>query len=100
MPTTEELRKGWRERLGAAAIDTTPSLREAGLMLGAGTVLAPRERDRWGRPALAIDDNGERVLALLVAAYRRPTALPSRRRPSTISAAPPQPMRTARRRWR
>lgn len=71
MPTTEELQQGWRERVRGAVIEPTLSLTEAGLVPGAGTVLAAPGHDRWGRPALAIDGNKERILALLAMAYRR-----------------------------
>lgn len=40
-----------------------------GLVLGVGTVLAKASGDRCGRPAVAIDNAEERILALLAVAY-------------------------------
>ena len=42
---------------------------EEGLVLGAGTVLAKASSNHSGRPAVAIDNAEERVLALLAVAY-------------------------------
>ncbi len=49
-----------------------PRLGEEGLTLGPMTVIAKRVANRWGEPALAIDE--ARVLALLAVAYWRPAA--------------------------
>jgi hypothetical protein len=63
------MRKRWQERLRTSSIEPAATFTQAGLVLGAGTVLATRSTDRWGRPTLAIDGNEERILALLAVAY-------------------------------
>jgi len=79
MLSADRLRKGWETRVRTTSIEPTPSITEAGLVLGAGTVLARRITDRQGRPALAIDGNEERIAALLAVAYGSAIA------PETIS---------------
>jgi len=42
---------------------------EEGLVIAAGTFLAKARGDSYGRPAVAIDNSEERILALLAVAY-------------------------------
>jgi hypothetical protein len=51
-----------------------PALAEAGLTLGAMTILAGRVRDRWGASDLALKGNEARILALLAVAYGHPVS--------------------------
>jgi hypothetical protein len=50
------------------------TLAEAGIVLGAGTVLAARGTDRSGRATFAIGGCGERILALLAVAHGQAVA--------------------------
>jgi hypothetical protein len=79
MPSADRLRKDWEARVGAASTEPAPRITEAGLVLGAGTVLVQHITDRHGRSTFAIDGNEERILALLAVAYGRPVE------PETIS---------------
>ncbi len=47
-------------------------INDDGLVFGAGTVLARMTRDDFGAPVLALEDDKDRVLALLAAAFGRP----------------------------
>lgn len=69
MPSADSLRMAWEDRARSSAIEPVMTITEAGLVLGAGSVLAKRRIDRWGRPSLALDGNEERLLALLSVAY-------------------------------
>lgn len=66
----EQLEKRWRESGRLRAIHSVMSLEEDGLVLGAGTVLSPREPGDADR--LMVDGNEPRVLTLLSVAYGRP----------------------------
>lgn len=71
MLTADSLRKSW-ENLGRfAAIEPALTITEAGLVLGAGTVLAKHMTTAGGSPALAVTGNEERILALLTVACAR-----------------------------
>jgi hypothetical protein len=71
MLPADRLRKDWETRVRSASIEPAPNIAEAGLVLGAGTVLARRITDRHGRSTFAIDGNEGRILALLAVAYGR-----------------------------
>lgn len=71
MPSADQLQERWEARVLAASIEPAPAFTEAGLIFGAGTVLAKRITDCRGRPVIAIDGNEERILALLAVAYGR-----------------------------
>lgn len=71
MLPADRLRKDWETRVRTASIEPAPNIAEAGLVLGAGTVLARRITDRHGRSTFAIDGNEGRILALLAVAYGR-----------------------------
>lgn len=89
MPSTEKMQEAWAARLRTAPIEPVMALTEAGLVLGAGTVLAEHSANRWGPPVLAIGGNEERILALLAVAYGRaiePTVIDNIRRASEHSA--------------
>jgi hypothetical protein len=66
----ECLAKSWGERLASAPIDEVMRFSEAGLLLGAGTVLAPS----IGRGEVRLEGREPRLLALLAAAHRRAPA--------------------------
>ena len=65
----EQLGKAWQERLSQVPIDSVPAFRAAGLVLGAGTVLARANRQPALRSIRLPDD--KRLLTLLSAAYGR-----------------------------
>jgi hypothetical protein len=71
MLPADQLRRDWEARVRTVSIEPAPGITDAGLVLGAGTVLARRITGRQGRSALAIDGNEERILALLAVAYGR-----------------------------
>lgn len=71
MLPADRLRKDWETRVRTASIEPAPNIAEAGLVFGAGTVLARRITDRHGRSTFAIDGNEGRILALLAVAYGR-----------------------------
>jgi hypothetical protein len=62
----EQLRHAWRFRARAVPISLAPQFTPEGLVLGAGTILLPTE---GARRLKKLDDEKERVLALLSAAY-------------------------------
>ena len=64
MPPIEDLRSTWTQQVRTASFHASLSFTEEGIVLGAGTVLAEDEAE-LGR-------KGERILALLSTAYRRP----------------------------
>jgi hypothetical protein len=53
-------------------IEPLATLSDAGLVLGAGTLLVRTEEDVCGRPRLAVDADGTRLFALLSIAFDRP----------------------------
>jgi hypothetical protein len=66
----EELQKAWRERGSEVPIEPSPTFNKAGLVLGAGTVLAPESDHTQGH--ICLTSGGEaRLIALLAAAYQR-----------------------------
>jgi hypothetical protein len=67
----DQLAKAWRERRGSVAIDAAMRFSDEGLVLGAGTVLAPTGDS--GRD-VSIEPAEPRLRALLAAAHRRPPA--------------------------
>jgi hypothetical protein len=72
MPSAEALRKAWVERTRSCPVEPVMTLTEAGLVLGAGTLLMKRRPGSGGGPALRIDGAEQRILALLAVAYERP----------------------------
>ncbi len=65
--SADSLHKAWQERGRFAAIEPVMTITEAGLVLGAGTVLAKRN----GSFSLSLAGDEERILALLTVAYGR-----------------------------
>jgi hypothetical protein len=68
---TEPLTKRFDERLSRTGLSTAIAINEAGLVLGAGTVLARMTRDEYGALHLDLKADAPRVFALLAAAYAR-----------------------------
>jgi hypothetical protein len=66
----EELNKAWLARTADVPIEPAMSFQRDGLVLGAGTVLAPIDQDNCGR-SICIDGDETRLLTLLSAAYGR-----------------------------
>ena len=66
----EQLSKAWRARLASVPIDLAMTFAPGGLVLGAGTVLAPAETD--GRRTIRLEGREARLVALLSAAHLRP----------------------------
>ncbi len=72
MHSGETLTKKFEERLWRAPIGYAIEINDAGLVFGAGTVLAQMTRDWEGAQVLALDNsNEERILTLLSAVYGR-----------------------------
>jgi hypothetical protein len=67
----EQLRKRFDERLWRSPINYAIEINDAGLVFGAGTVLARMTRDRESAPVLALDKDRQRIFALLATAYGR-----------------------------
>lgn len=66
------LQKIWDERLQSRPFYASVELTDNGLMFGAGTQLAPLRKGNSGACGLDLGRDGDRVLALLAVAYRRP----------------------------
>jgi Deoxyribonuclease NucA/NucB len=67
----EIFRKRWSEEARLRPFHPYPNIGDEGLTLGAGTILVPMKRDRFGAPVLAVEGNEEKILALLSLGYRR-----------------------------
>ena len=67
---SEALEEAWRAQLARSTIEPMLALRPEGLVLGAGTVLAPSEGEGRSK-ALRLKGREDRVLTLLPAAYGR-----------------------------
>jgi hypothetical protein len=81
----DRLGKAWRARQASAPIDAVMRFSDEGLVLGAGTVLAPAEEPSGGVRLKGLEP---RLVALLAAAHRR-----------TPSASSLTHLRKAARRW-
>lgn len=70
----DTLAAAWRQERARrlARQSLRPRLGPEGLSLGPMVVVAKGTTDRWGSPALAVDGNKARILALLSVAYWRP----------------------------
>jgi hypothetical protein len=89
LPSAEKLQEAWAARLRTAPIEPVIALTGAGLVLGAGTVLAGHSANLWGPPAIDISGNEERILALLAVACGRaigPNVIDNIRRASEHAA--------------
>lgn len=72
MRAAEFLKKRFDERLSrSGTIATAIEINHAGLVFGAGTVLARMTRDAYGAPRLDVNADWQRVFALLAVAYGR-----------------------------
>ncbi len=71
MRSRETLRKRFDERLQRFPIGYAIEINDAGLVFGAGTVLARMTQDQCGAPVLDLDTDRQRIYALLAAAYGR-----------------------------
>jgi hypothetical protein len=67
------LRKCWSEQ--ARFLHPSLNITEDGLLLGAGTCLAPMIQDHFGVRALDLDGREEHILALLSLAYQKPVSV-------------------------
>ena len=72
MRARESLKKRFDERLSRSAINTAIEINDAGLVFGAGTVLARMRRDACGASRLDLYADWQRMATLLAAAYGRP----------------------------
>ncbi|ARN80704.1 hypothetical protein B1812_06035 [Methylocystis bryophila] len=75
----DALEERFEKRLRSRPVAYAPEICEEGLVLGAGTILARMKRDASGAPCLAVEEDEDRLLALLAAAQGRP-ASPALRR--------------------
>lgn len=71
MRSGDILRKRFDERLWHGPINYAVEINDAGLVFGAGTVLARMTQGRCGAPVLALDEDRQRIFTLLAAAYGR-----------------------------
>ncbi|GEM_PF-936217 len=69
MQSITTLRKRFETYRLCASIRDSLEITDAGLVLGAGTILMRMEKDALGHPALALTQDEERALALLSVAY-------------------------------
>ena len=65
MRSWEAVREEWAQGARSRPVHPSMVITGAGLVLGLGTVLARASVDRWGRLALAIDDDEERIRLFL-----------------------------------
>ena len=65
----ETLRKRFEERLRHRTIGCAIEINDAGLVLGAGTILARMTKDEGGEPILDLDADRQRTCALLAVVY-------------------------------
>lgn len=72
----EALGEAWRAQKAVAPIERTPTFREGGLILGAGTVLAGAEPG-IGHPEIRLRDGEARLRTLLAVAYERDPTEPA-----------------------
>ena len=70
MQSVAILKKRFEEYAWWRPLDRAMAINDAGLVLGAGTVLAETARDPTGAPVLKLEGHEERLLALLSVAYR------------------------------
>jgi hypothetical protein len=68
----DTLEQQFEKRFRSRQISCAPEINDAGLVFGAGTILAPMSRDPYGSPILSLEKDGDRILALLSAAYNQP----------------------------
>lgn len=61
MLSADQLQKKWKQRALLFPIEPAMTFTEAGLVLGAGTVLAACRTDRRGRATFAIDSGEKRI---------------------------------------
>ncbi len=61
MLSADQLQKKWEQRALLFPFDPAMTFTEAGLVLGAGTVLAACRTDRRGRATFAIDSGEKRI---------------------------------------
>ncbi|MGO9132691.1 MAG: hypothetical protein ACLP8A_01405 [Methylovirgula sp.] len=74
MRATETLKKRFDERVSHRAISYAIEINDAGLVFGAGTVLARMTQDPRDAPRLDLNTDRQRVVALLAVAYGRPVS--------------------------
>lgn len=74
MHAAEALKKRFEERLSRAAIATAIEINDAGLVFGAGTVLARMTGDAGDASRLDLNADWRRIAALLTVAYGRPVS--------------------------
>jgi len=69
--TSVNFEKRWNDEVRYRCFYPSLSIIEKGLVLGAGTILAPMQRDRFGMRKLTIDGREEQILALLSLGFNR-----------------------------
>ncbi|QGM45778.1 hypothetical protein [Methylocystis heyeri] len=70
----DALRERFEKRLWSRPISHAAEIGDDGLILGAGTILARMTRDAFGAPRLAVEEDEDRIFALLAAAHGRPAS--------------------------
>ncbi len=76
MAAIDQLRKQWQEEAAVRPFHPYLHIDDDGLVLGAGTLLAPMIKDHSGAPVLALDgDEEQRIIALLSLGYRRTVSI-------------------------
>jgi hypothetical protein len=75
MNREEALKERFEKHVRSQPICCAAEIGDEGLVWGARTILARMTRDAFGSPILALDEDGERLLALLgVATWRPPSS--------------------------
>ncbi|WP_020176715.1 NucA/NucB deoxyribonuclease domain-containing protein [Methyloferula stellata] len=69
------LRKCWSEQARLRPFHSSLNITEDGLLLGAGTCLAPMIQDHFGVRALDLDGREEHIVGLLSLAYQKPVSV-------------------------
>jgi hypothetical protein len=75
----DALRERFEKRLWSRPISHAAEIGDDGLILGAGTILARMTRDAFGAPRLAVEEDEDRLIALLAAAHGSPASPELRR---------------------
>ncbi len=75
MKPIQNLKERWNERVRRQPFHSSLNITENGLLLGAGTCLAPMMKDRFGVLTLDLDGREEHILALLSLAFQKPVPI-------------------------
>ncbi len=74
MKPIQNLKERWNEQVRLRSFRSSLNITENGLLLGAGTCLAPMIQDRFGIQGLDLDGREAHIPALLSLAYQKPVS--------------------------